>query len=450
MSKLWGGRFSKGTHKLVEEYTKSIHFDQKLAIYDCLGSLIHIQILKKARLLSSREHKKLSDGLKKVIASIQDGSFKINLSFEDIHSYIQYLLEKEVGETAFKLHTCRSRNDQVLFDTKCYCLDNILVTRDLIQSVNRNLVKLAQKNFDIYMPGYTHLQHAIPVALSDYLMAYYEMFNRDFKRLTTSYDHIPLTMGSGALAGTFIDSSNYFSSIKLPKSGEKISIQPATNSLDAVSDRDFIIEILSVLSIVGIHLSRLAEDFILWTTREFDFLDIDETFCTGSSLMPQKKNPDILELMRGYSGKLSGNLITMLTIMKGLPLTYNRDMQLDKESLFESFDIVQDSLEIVSELLQNVRFKKDNIKKQLNDECLYATDIADYLVKQGVPFKKAHTIVGKLIAFKLAKGKDLLEMNDNELKQFHPTLNPGILRKIINPKFSIQSKKSTRRQTRRK
>lgn len=437
--KLWGGRFTKKTNPLVEEFTKSIQFDKKLAEYDCIGSLYHINVLKKAGILSPSEHKKLQKGLNEILKSLKSGKLKIDESFEDIHSLIQDLLEKKAGKAALKLHTARSRNDQVVFDVKLYSLDNILKTKIEIENLQNSFLKLAGKNIDIYMPGYTHLQHAIPVFLGNYLTAYYDMLDRDAKRLENALNNIELTMGSGALAATFIEAEKYSDVIN------KIPVSATANSIDAVSDRDFVIEILSALGIIGMHLSRLSEDLILWSTKEFDFIDIDESFCTGSSLMPQKKNPDVLELIRGNSGKLYGNLMNVLTMMKGLPLSYNRDMQLDKEPLFNSFEIIQSELKVLAELLLNIEFKRENIEYQLQDETLYATDMADYLVQNGVSFKEAHSIIGNLIMHKLKNGLELLEMEDSELKKFHPKLNLKIVKLIINPKTSVKSKKSVRK-----
>ena len=441
-AKLWGGRFSKPTNKLVEEFTTSIHFDQKLAKYDVIGSLCHIDILKKSRLITAAEHKKMAGALNTILKTIESGTFKINKSYEDIHSYIQDLVEKKAGKAGLKLHTCRSRNDQVAFDTKLYCLKNIRETLKLLVHLQNSLKMVAQKNKDVYMPGYTHLQHAIPVALSDHFNAYVKMLLRDEKRIFQAYAGINLTLGAGALAGTMIPAANYalIKNLSLP-----FIIEPNENSIDTVSDRDFVVETLSGLSILQMHLSRIAEDMILWATKEFDFIDIDDAFCTGSSLMPQKKNPDVLELVRGYSGRLYGNLVNVLTMMKGLPLSYNRDMQLDKEPLFDSFEVVQKELALLTELFKNVTFKKEPIKKQLDDESLYATDLSDYLVQNKVPFKEAHKIIGKLIQHKYKTGTDIRAMNTEELKQFHPLLNFQVVNKIIDPAYSVKSKKSVRK-----
>ncbi|HBR15449.1 MAG TPA: argininosuccinate lyase [Candidatus Omnitrophica bacterium] len=442
MSKLWGGRFSKKTHTLVEEFSKSIHFDHKLAKYDCIGSLIHIDILKKANLLTSAEHKKLKTGLKKILAEMETGDFIIQPEFEDIHSYIQHVLEQKAGKSALKLHTCRSRNDQVVFDTKLYSLDNISHLKKLIVNFCRVLTNLSSQNKNLIIPGFTHLQHAMPVKLSDYFLAFVEMLKRDDKRLSFIFNNINLTMGSGALAGTFIDASKYQKTHIAHLPDLPFDLKPTENSLDTVSDRDFVIEILSTLSIVGMHLSRLAEEMILWATKEFDFIDIDDAFCTGSSLMPQKKNPDVLELVRGYSGRLYGNLINVLVMMKGLPLTYNRDMQHDKEPLFDSFEIIQNELNILTELFKNIRFKKENIRKQIMDEALYATDIADHLVKNGIPFKEAHAIIGRLMQLKYSSRQAILDMQDKTLKEIHPLLTSKVIRAIVDPATSVLSKKS--------
>lgn len=432
--KLWGGRFSKKTNKLVEEFTHSIHFDQKLAKYDVLGSLYHIEVLKNAKLLKSEEYSKLKKGLERILENIKKGTFKIDPSFEDIHGFIQHCLEKSTGDVAKKLHTCRSRNDQVVLDTKIYSKVNLLHTQKLILELEKSLKNLAQKNKNIILPGLTHLQHAIPVSLDNYLGAYTAMLKWDFKRLENASKNIILTFGAGALAGTFIETSKYKDS----------NFEPTENSIDSVSSRDFVIEILSALAIVGMHLSRLSEDMILWATKEFDFIDIDDAFCTGSSLMPQKKNPDVLELVRGYSGRLYGNLVSVLVTMKGLPLSYNRDMQLDKEPLFNSFEIVQKELEVLAELFKNVTFKKANIDKQLEDECLYATDLADFLVQNKVPFKEAHHTIGQLVQYKLEKNVEIRSLDAGILKTFHPLLTPAVVKKIIDPEYSVRSKRSVK------
>jgi argininosuccinate lyase len=446
MSKLWGGRFAKKTHKLVEAFGNSLSCDQVLAKYDCQGSLYHIQVLKRAGFLSDAEYQKLAGGLQRILKTIEDGQFfaNIDFSFEDIHSYIQHCLEqdKEVGEIALKLHTCRSRNDQVVFDTKLYCLDHLTQTAQLIKSLTDVLKELGIKNQRLILPGFTHMQHAIPIRLGHYLDAYVQMLARDRTRLQNAFENIVLTLGAGALAGTVISFEHYrfAPDDALPK-----EILAPVNAIDTVSDRDFIIEILSALSIMGMHLSRLSEDMILWASMEFRFIDIDDAFCTGSSLMPQKKNPDVLELIRGVTGRLYGNQFNVMVMMKGLPLSYNRDMQHDKEPLFDSFRIAKSSLEILIELFRHLSFREEDIARQLDDEALYATDMADYLVEQGVPFKEAHHVVGQLIQQKYQTQTNILAMENHSLKRIHPLLTRSVLKEIIDPRASVSAKKSLRR-----
>lgn len=441
-NKLWGGRFSKPTHQTVKDFTRSIQYDQALASYDCLGSLYHIAVLKKAKLLSVREYAVLKKGLTTIYHKIKSGKFKVAGDFEDIHSYIQYLLKTSVGSAALKLQTCRSRNDQVVLGTKLYCLDHIRLMLAKIKAYQTALQVLSRKNKKIFIPGYTHLQHAMPVSASDYFSAYEAMALRDAARLEDTYRRIQLSMGSGALAGTMIPASTYF----FPASGDlPKAITPPENALDTVSDRDFIIETLSNLAILGMHLSRISEDLILWATSEFGFIEIDDAFCTGSSLMPQKKNPDVLELIRGYSGRLYGRLLEVLVLMKGLPLSYNRDMQLDKEPLFEALDVALSSLTVLTELLKNLKFNTKNIERQLADESLYATDMAHALVCEGLTFHHAHEIIGKLIRVSQAKKISIQQMNDHELKTVHPLLSVKLLRPLFNAEHSIKLKKSIRR-----
>jgi len=441
MSKLWGGRFSKSTHALVEKFSNSMHFDVVLAQYDCIGSLKHIDVLKKAGLLTATEHRKLAAGLQRILKMIDQGTLRPNDRFEDIHSYIQHLLEndKSVGKTALKLHTCRSRNDQVLFDTKLYCLMNILKTEQALLGVLEALEALAEKYDELVMPGYTHLQRAIPVKVSQVIGAYRVMLERDEERLLNAFNGIDLTLGSGALAGTMIPASCY----KLP-AGEDLPkpVSAPDNSIATVADRDFAVETLSVLAIIGMHLSRMCEDMILWASSEFQFIDIDDAFCTGSSLMPQKKNPDVLELVRGSTGRLYGNLVNVLVMLKGLPLAYNRDMQHDKEPLFDSFKTVQESLNVLAAMLPNVVFQEEALLAAVQDEALYATDIADVLVQKGVAFKTAHHLVGQLVQLSRTTRTRMVDLTDDQLKTIHPALTPAVLKKVIHPQRSVKSKKS--------
>jgi len=446
--KLWGGRFSKKTDPLVEEFTKSIQYDYKLARYDLIGSMLHTLILAKSGYLSSDESSKLVKGLKSIYERATKGSFKPGSKDEDIHTYIQNELQKKLGDLALKLHTARSRNDQVVFATKLYCLYAIPKLQKEILVLAISIIGVAKKNKHIVIPGFTHLQHAQPVYLKDYLGTYIEMLKRDEKRLEKVASNINLTMGAGALAGTPIEASKYnITAVKVVKDllGININLTTNLNSLDAVSDRDFVIEIINALSIIAMHLSRLAEDLIIWSTKEFGFIEIDESFCTGSSLMPQKKNPDVLELVRGYASRLYGNLVSVLTMMKGLPLTYNRDMQLDKEPLFNSFEIVSSELKVLAGLIKTLKFNEERIKEQLKDESLYATDLVYYLVDKKIPFKEAHTIIGKLVKYSLDNEIQIKDMPENLLKKFSNKIVKKEIIKLFDPLVSVKSKKSIKR-----
>ena len=425
--KLWGGRFTKKTNPLVEEFTRSIQYDYKLFEYDIVGSVIHVGILKKAGILSAGEAHKIISGLKAI-------KFAMHLAHreEDVHSFIQNQLEKKIGELALKLHTARSRNDQVVFAVKMYCKENIEITKKCISDFILAMNSLAKKHSSMILPGFTHLQHAQPVYLKDYLGAYSAMLTRDKNRLEYIAGNINLSLGAGALAGTPIQAVKYAGFATL-------------NSLDAVSDRDFVIEIISALSIAATHLSRLAEDLIIWSSKEFDFIEIDEAFCTGSSLMPQKKNPDALELTRGYAGRLYGNLVSVLAMMKGLPLTYNRDMQLDKEPLFSSFEIICLELKALTGLIKTLKFNKDIIDECLKDESLYATDLVYYLVGKKVPFKQAHTIIGELVKYSISSGTKIKDMPEQKLKDFSGYFKKKEILALFDPKKSAESKLSIKR-----
>lgn len=437
--KLWGGRFAKQTDPLVEEFTKSVHYDRKLARYDLFGSMAHVQVLKKAGYLTAAESGKLAKALGRLYGELNKGAFKADSSAEDIHTDIQNKLRAMVGDLALKIHTARSRNDQVVLAVKTYCKVELKELEAAAEDLREALALLAKKNKGLVLPGFTHMQHAQPVYLKDYLAAYSAMLKRDRERLSAISRNIHLTMGAGALAGTPIAANKYY--VNIPG----FSIGPTGNSLDSVSDRDFIIEILSALALVAMHLSRLSEDLIIWSTKEFDFIEIDEAFCTGSSLMPQKKNADSLELVRGYAGRMYGNLMSVLVMMKGLPLTYNRDMQLDKEPLFSSIETALIELTVLKGVVKTLKFNKARIEEHLEDESLYATDLVYYLVGKGVPFKAAHTIVGKLIKFSLDNSIEIKSMNDRELKRFSEKLNREDILKLFNPKVSVESKRSIKR-----
>jgi argininosuccinate lyase len=468
--KMWGGRFKKPIDPLFESFSKSIQYDYKLAQYDLVGSMAHVSILIKAGYLNSSEGAKLTNCLKAIYKKVKAGDFKPDFNEEDIHTQIQNMLLKSAGDVALKLHTCRSRNDQVVFATKLYCKDSLANVQKEIADFIKALSETADKNSGLIIPGFTHLQHAQPVLLKDYLGAYIQMLKRDSARLLSVSKNMKLTMGAGALAGTPIDAAKY--KINIPGHGKvysgptaKISdksspeaiflaiikdmnagnIEPAANSLDTVSDRDFVIEIISALSILAMHMSRMAEDLILWSTKEFGFVELDDAYCTGSSLMPQKKNPDSLELIRGNAGRIYGNLLSVLIMMKGLPLTYNRDMQLDKEPLFNSFEVVLAELKILAGLIKTIKFHKEKIEKHLQDESLYATDLVYYLVDKGIAFKEAHEIAGKLVRYSQEQGISIKSMTDENLKEFSPKFVKKEISPLFDPVVSVRAKKSVLR-----
>ena len=438
--KLWGGRFGKATHPLVEEFTRSIQYDYKLAKYDVIGSMAHVKILDKSGYITSSEAAKLTKGLSSILTSIEADKFEYDTVAEDIHTQIQNMLQKRVGDVVLKLHTARSRNDQVVFATKLYCKE---ATKSLLKDITvliDAITGAASKNKEMVIPGFTHLQHAQPVYLKDYLLAYAMMLKADAGKLDYLEKAVKLTMGAGALAGTPIKFSDY----KISIGG--IKVECTANSLYAVSDRDFLISALNVLSLVGMHLSRLAEDLIIWSTKEFDFIEIDDAYCTGSSLMPQKKNPDVLELIRGYAGRLLGNAVSVMSMMKGLPLAYNRDMQLDKEPLFNSFEIVSGELKVMAGVIKTLKFNKGKITQHLKDESLYATDLVYYLIDLGVPFKDAHTLIGKLVKYSSDSSTAIKDMPEDLLKKkLSNKVSKKEIVKRFDPKFSVESKKSIKR-----
>jgi len=427
--KLWGGRFKKEIDKDFFEFQKSISYDYKLAEYDIYHSLIHINALKKAEILTLAEHKKLSEALNELLTEVETGKINPGANDEDIHTFIQNEVEKKVGEVALKLHTLRSRNDQIVFDEKFYCLDQIANINDLLNNgLLKSLSFLQKKYQNLYILGYTHTQRAQKISLEDYKSSIDVMFKRDIDRLNKLFESISITIGSGAFKGTPLTNEydkaieEFLSKVK-KKMQDKSKFTKAESPLENVSDRDFIIEFLSILAILQMHLSRFAEDLILYSTKEFNFVDLPEEFCTGSSLMPHKKNPDFLELVRGGSGKIYGNLMNVLTVMKGLPFTYNRDMQFDKEPLFSSVEFVKEELKIFSKFIKGLEFKTKEIEKALEDESLYAVDLAEYLVRKKVSFKEAHDVVGKLIRFAEDNNCKIKDIEDKDLKNISPYLN---------------------------
>lgn len=434
--KLWGGGFSEETAPVVERFTSSVHFDSRLYKYDIEGSIAHAKMLAKQGLISESDSRKIINALKEIEKEIQTGRFIPSARLEDIHMNIESRLIEKIGDAGRKLHTARSRNDQVALDIKLYLRDTIRKILKKITELQKIILEIARDNTETVMPGYTHLQRAMPVLLSQYFLAYFEMFRRDWKRFFFSLnelDYMPL--GACALAGTGLPIDRDFVAEELNFS------EITSNSMDTVSDRDFALDFLYSSAVLAMHLSRLSEDLIIWSTQEFGFVRLPDRFATGSSMMPNKKNPDVLELIRGKTGRVYGNLISLLTVMKGLPLTYNRDMQEDKEPLFDSADTIIASLDILIELLPGLKFEKERMMECV-DSSLLATDMAEYLVKKGVPFRTAHSIVGRIIKFCSENKRTIDSLSLEELKKFSQNFNDDILGRL-SPVASIMNKSST-------
>jgi argininosuccinate lyase len=434
--KLWQGRFREGTSKLVESFTASIRFDQRLYRYDIEGSMAHCRMLSQQGLLSREEEDTLIQGLGEILREIERGSFVFDEAQEDVHMAIEQVLIEKVGEVGGKLHTGRSRNDQVALDIRLFLRDEIKGADEDIRDLQGSLVEQAKANLGAVMPGFTHLQHAQPVLFSHHLMAYYEMLRRDRQRLSACLGRVDVSpLGSAALAGTSlpIDSKVTAELLAFPALSR--------NSIDAVSDRDFIIEFTSAAALIMMHLSRMCEELILWCSTEFDYIELSESFCTGSSIMPQKKNPDVPELVRGKSGRVYGHLMSLLTVMKGLPLAYNRDLQEDKEPLFDTVDTVRQSLRILARLWEHVTLNKERMEKMASSGFTLATDVAEYLVIKGMGFRQAHRVVGKMVRYCLEESKELEEMTLQEFKGFASVISEDIYN-ILNLKNSVDSRNS--------
>ena len=408
--KLWGGRFTKETNKLVESFNESLSFDHRFYKQDIRGSIAHVKMLAKQNILTDDERDKIIEGLNSIEKDIESGVLKFDDGSEDIHSYVEAHLIERIGDTGKKLHTGRSRNDQVALDMKLYVRDEIDELKDLIYELLSEVLSIMEENTTTYMPGFTHLQKAQPTTLAHHFGAYFEMFIRDFDRLRSTRKRMNLSpLGSGAFAGTTYDlDRDYVASL--------LEFETATrNSMDSVSDRDYLLELLSDLAIISMHLSRLSEEIIIWNTDEYRFVEMDDTYSTGSSIMPQKKNPDIAELIRGKSGRVYGSLISLLTTMKGLPLAYNKDMQEDKEMSFDAIDTVKSLIKLMSGMLSSMKFNNERMAKSARGGFTNATDAADYLVKKNVAFRDAHEIVGRLVLYGIEHGKAL---DDFSLEEF--------------------------------
>lgn len=425
MKKLWGGRFSKNTESTVDDFNSSISFDSRMYRQDILGSIAHAAMLGKRGIISEAESATIREALLGILSDIENGQIAFEKEAEDIHMNIEKILTERVGDAGKKLHTGRSRNDQVALDIRMYLKDEIVNIKQMLVSLENVLLEIAEKNTGTIMPGYTHLQRAQPVSLAHYMMAYFQMFRRDIERLSDCYkrtDIMPL--GSGAMAGTTYPLDRHMVARELGFT----SI--TENSMDAVSDRDFAIELASSLSIIMMHLSRFSEELIMWSSLEFGFVEMDDSYSTGSSIMPQKKNPDVAELVRGKTGRVYGSLLTLLTVMKGLPLAYNKDMQEDKEAVFDAVDTVKMCLPVFIGMLNSIIFKKDNMYRAAQGGFTNATDVADYLVKKGVPFRSAHEITGKMVFYCIENKKSLEQLDMQELKKFSPLIEQDIYHEI--------------------
>ena len=434
--KLWGGRFSKTTDEMINEFQASIGFDRRMYREDIAGSLAHAEMLMRVGIISEEDYQAINAGLRDILGQIERGEFEFSTELEDIHMNIEKRLTDTIGDAGSRLHTARSRNDQVALDTHMFVRHAVVEVLDHIRELQNALVESADANKDIIMPGYTHLQRAQPILFAHHLMAYFNMLTRDFERFQGVYvrtDLMPL--GAGALAGTTLPIDRAFVARKL--NFDRIY----TNSMDAVSDRDYILEFLAAASILMVHLSRLSEEIILWCSREFSFVELDDAHCTGSSMMPQKKNPDVSELVRGKTGRVVGHLMAMLTAVKGLPLAYNKDLQEDKEGLFDAIDTVKFSLAVYAQLIRGMKVRADVMRHAVEADFSNATDLADYLVQKGMPFRQAHTVAGQSVAQCIARGIWLRDMPLADYQKLSPLFDEDVY-EVIRPETCVACRNS--------
>jgi argininosuccinate lyase len=433
-STLWGGRFSEATDAFVQRFTASVSFDQRMYRQDIAGSIAHARMLEAAGILTADECAAILKGLAEIKADIEAGNFHWSVELEDVHMNIESALTKRIGLTGKKLHTGRSRNDQVATDIRLYVRDEIDVISGELTRLQTALLALAEREADTIMPGFTHLQTAQPITLGHHLLAWYEMLDRDYSRLQDCRKRMNISpLGSAALAGTSFPIDRHFTAEQLGFDA------PSRNSLDSVSDRDFAIELAACGSLIMTHLSRFSEELVLWTSAQFDFIDLPDRFCTGSSIMPQKKNPDVPELVRGKTGRVHGHLVALLTLMKSQPLAYNKDNQEDKEPLFDLTDTLRDCLKAYADMIPALQAKKENMYLAAKKGYATATDLADYLVKKGLAFRDAHEIVGKSVAYGLQQKKDLSELSLDELKQFSNVITDDVFQ-VLSLEGSVQAR----------
>ena len=423
--KLWGGRFTANTDKAVDDFHSSIHFDSRMYRQDIEGSIAHAEMLGRVGVIPAAEAELICSALKEILSDIENGKVRFKAEAEDIHMNVEKILIERIGDIGKKLHTGRSRNDQVALDLRMYLKAEAREIRDMLLELLEVLLDISENNTDTIMPGYTHLQRAQPITLGHHAMAYFQMFKRDVERLDDCYARMNvMPLGSGALAGTTYPLDRHFVA-------EKLGFSAITeNSLDGVSDRDFVIELASCLAIIMMHLSRYCEELILWSSAEFSFIEMDDAFSTGSSIMPQKKNPDVAELIRGKTGRVYGSLVSLLTMMKSLPLAYNKDMQEDKEAIFDAVDTVKACLPVFTKMLSTIRINRENMYRAAGGGFANATDAADYLVKKGIPFRSAHEIVGKMVLYCISNNKALDELTPEEFKGFSPKIEDDVYEAI--------------------
>lgn len=425
MAQLWGGRFTKETDQLVYNFNASISFDQKFYAQDMRGSIAHVKMLAKQGILTEDERDQIIAGIEGILSDVERGVLEISDKYEDIHSFVEATLIDRIGEPGKKLHTGRSRNDQVALDMKLYTRDEIQVLDGLLKELLEVLLHIMEENTETFMPGFTHLQKAQPITFAHHMGAYFEMFRRDRSRLYDIYQRMNYCpLGSGALAGTTYPLDREYTAELLGFAG------PTLNSMDSVADRDYVIELMSALSTIMMHLSRFSEEVIIWNSNEYQFVDIDDAYSTGSSIMPQKKNPDIAELVRGKTGRVYGALMSILTTMKGIPLAYNKDMQEDKELAFDAIDTAKGCLALFTGMLRTMKFRKENMENSAKNGFANATDAADYLVNHGVAFRDAHGIVGQLVLYCLEKDIALDDMTLEEFKAISPVFEADIYEAI--------------------
>ncbi len=425
MADLWGGRFTKDTDRMVYEFNASINFDKKLYKQDIQGSIAHVTMLAKQGILTEEDKLAILEGLQGILEDVESGKLEIDSKYEDIHSFVEANLIDRIGDAGKRLHTGRSRNDQVALDMRLYTREQVFATDSLLVTLLGALLKTMEENVDTYMPGFTHLQKAQPTTLAHHYGAYFEMFKRDRQRLHDIYERMNYCpLGAGALAGTTYPLDRDYTAELLGFYG------PTLNSMDSVADRDYLIEFLSALSTIMMHLSRFSEEIIIWNSNEYQFVEIDDAYSTGSSIMPQKKNPDIAELVRGKTGRVYGALMSLLTTMKGIPLAYNKDMQEDKEMAFDAMETVQNCLLLFTGMIQTMKFRKDKMAKSALGGFTNATDAADYLVNKGVPFRDAHGIIGRLVLFCIEKNCSIDDLSLEELKSISNVFEEDIYEAI--------------------